>query len=450
MAAKWFVLIIAVVILFPINAYGHGLGIDTIPSIDVAGKEISVSVELPMYFDENEEQLTITAIDKESKENAKNVTFLIGLFHDDEMIFRNYFFTDNGYLPIKIKPTQDNEVTIHGEQDSLLGAWHETNSNPIQITGPLFQSGGLYTFEIQVRTIDEPTNIIEDTEVYYANLSIVEITSYLEKDLENNDIEFRMKSYYDEISNFQYNPELRQVTFEMPFDWSEKNISHIPVVHEEVHFPKDFSEFLTPSYVGKVNGVELFKSSVTVDDYTEEDERIVHFVLLQDHLRFLKNQIKDSGESLPEKMVFTLSTSEEIQFPVTAFTKSEDFQVDLSWDPINIQPDTNTKFVFTIRDGSTGEPLRNSDYAFLIIQNGNTIYQTTGTAQVGGDFEEYTFTEEQTGPTIIKFENIRNTGQETEFGIVVAPEFGAIIFLILAVSIIGMIFVTKRSSIKLH
>jgi len=450
LAAKWFVLIIAVVILFPINAYGHGLGIDTIPSIDVAGKEISVSVELPMYFDENEEQLTITAIDKESKENAKNVTFLIGLFHDDEMIFRNYFFTDNGYLPIKIKPTQDNEVTIHGEQDSLLGAWHETNSNPIQITGPLFQSGGLYTFEIQVRTIDEPTNIIEDTEVYYANLSIVEITSYLEKDLENNDIEFRMKSYYDEISNFQYNPELRQVTFEMPFDWSEKNISHIPVVHEEVHFPKDFSEFLTPSYVGKVNGVELFKSSVTVDDYTEEDERIVHFVLLQDHLRFLKNQIKDSGESLPEKMVFTLSTSEEIQFPVTAFTKSEDFQVDLSWDPINIQPDTNTKFVFTIRDGSTGEPLRNSDYAFLIIQNGNTIYQTTGTAQVGGDFEEYTFTEEQTGPTIIKFENIRNTGQETEFGIVVAPEFGAIIFLILAVSIIGMIFVTKRSSIKLH
>ena len=450
MTAKWFILTIAVIILLPVNAYGHGLGIDTISSIDVAGKEISVSVELPMYFNENEEQLTITAIEKESKENAKNVTFLIGLFHDDEMIFRNYFFTDSGYLPIKIKPTQNDEVIIHGEQDSLLGAWHGTDSNPIQISGPLFQSGGLYTFEIQVRTIDEPTNIIEDTEVYYANLSIVETDSYLEKDSQDNDVEFRMKSYYDEISNFQYNSELKQVTFEMPFDWSEKNISHIPVVHEEVHFPKDFSEFLTPSYVGKVNGVELFKSSVTVDDYTEEDERIVHFVLLQDHLRFLKNQIKEADEPLPEKMVFTLSTSEKVQFPVTAFTKSEDFQVDLSWDPITIKPDTNTKFVFTIRDGVTGEPLRNSDYTFLIIQNGNIIYQTTGTAQVGGDFEEYTFTEEQTGPTKIKFENIRNTGQETEFGIVVTPEFGAIISLILAISIIGMIFVTKKSSIKFH
>ena len=36
----------------------------------------------------------------------------------------------------------------------------------------------------------------------------------------------------------------------MPFDWREKQMSHIPVVHEEVHFPKDFVEFLSPSYAG--------------------------------------------------------------------------------------------------------------------------------------------------------------------------------------------------------
>ena len=93
-----------------------------------------------------------------------------------------------------------------------------------------------------------------------------------------------MKSYFDKISNFEYNSETKQVTFEMPFDWSEKQMSHIPVVHEEVHFPKDFAELLSPGYVGQVNGIDLFKSSVVVDDYTEEDERIVHFVLLQDHL----------------------------------------------------------------------------------------------------------------------------------------------------------------------
>ncbi len=447
---KFGIFAIVACLLFPASSvYGHGLGIDTISSIDVQGKEISITVEMPMYFEHEQEQITITAIERETRENAKNVTFLIGLFHDDKMIFRDYFFTDNGVLPIKILPKQgfDNFV-IHGEQDSILGAWHGTESNPIEITGPLFTSGGLYTFEIEVRTIDEPTNIIEDSGMYNADLSIIETTSYIQKDAENHDVKFSLQSYFDKISNFEYDSNAKQVTFEMPFDWSEKQMSHVPVVHVEVHFPKDFAEFLSPSYLGYANGVKLFKASVMVDDYTAEDERRVHFVLLQDHLRFLKNEMKKSDELLPDSIVFTLSTSENIELPLTAYTKSEDFKVNLAWDPIMIEPGINTNFVFTIRDGVTSEPLRNSDYTFVIIQNGNEIYRTSGTAQIGGEFEKFTFTEDQTGPTIIKFENIRNTGQETEFVIVVVPEFGIIALFILVTSITGVIFVTRRNSFR--
>ena len=436
-------------LLFPASSvYGHGLGIDTISSIDIQGKKISISVEMPMYFENDQEQITITAIEKETKENAKNVTFLIGLFHENELIFRNYFFAEDGILPIKITPTQEGEVTIHGEQDSLLGAWHGTKSNPIEITGPLFNSGGLYNFEIEVRTIDEPTNIIEDSGIYNADLSIIETTSYIQKDAENIDVKFSVQSYFDKISNFEYDSETKQVTFEMPFDWSEKQMSHVPVVHVEVHFPKDFTEFLTPGYLGYANGIELFKDLVMIDDYTEEDERRIHFVLLQDHLRFLKNEMKKSDEPLPDNFVFTLSTSENIELPLIAYTKSEDFKLNLSWDPVIIEPGTNTNFVFTIRDGKTSEPLRNSDYTFVIIQNGKEIHRTSGTAQIGGDFEKFTFAEDQTGPMIIKFENIRNTGQETEFRIVVVPEFGIITLLILVTSIIGMIIVTRRNSFR--
>ena len=283
---------IAVCLLFPASSvYGHGLGIDTISSVDVQGKEISISVEMPMYFENEQEQITITATEDKTKENAKNVTFLIGLFHENEMIFRNYFFAEDGILKIKVIPTKEGKVTIHGEQDSLLGAWHGTNSNPLEITGPLFDSGGLYNFEIEVRTIDEPTNVIDDSGVYNANLSIVETTYHKQRDSENNPVEFSLKSYYDKISNFKYDSKTKQVTFEMPFDWSEKNMSHVPFIHEEIHFPKDFAEFLTPGYSGYANGIEMFKSSVTIDDYSEEDQRIVHFVLLQDHLRFLKNDL---------------------------------------------------------------------------------------------------------------------------------------------------------------
>ena len=416
------ILLLAAAVLFPASsAFGHGLGLDRISSIDIQGKEISISVEMPSSFENGGDQITITATEDETKENAKNVTFLIGLFHDDAMIFRNYFFAEDGVLPLKISSQSSGDFVINGDRDSLLGAYHGTGSSPIEISGPIFDEGGLYTFEIEVRTIDEPTNIIEDSGLHVADLSVASTSSYMEKDSEENGVEFRMKSYFDKISAFGYDPQARLVTFEMPFDWSESKMSHIPVVHEEVHFPKDFAEFLSPSYTGHANGIELFKASVTIDDYTEEDERIVHFVLLQDHLRFIKNEMKKSGEPLPENIVFTLATNDQAYFPLTAYTKSEDFQINLSWDPVEIIPGENTNFVFTVRDGPTGEPLRNSDYTFVILQGGREIHRVSGEAQVGGEFEKFTFDQSQTGPTIIKFENIRNTGQETEFGVVIAP-----------------------------
>ena len=434
-------------LLFPASSvYGHGFGLDTISSINIEGKKLSISVEMPLTFENDQEQITITATEDATKENAKNVTFLIGLFHENEMIFRNYFFAEDGVLQIKVNPTQEDDITIHGEQDSLLGAWHGTESNPLKITGPLFDSSGLYNFEIEIRTIDEPTNIIESG-IYNADLSVIETVSFTQKDSKNNDVDFRSKSYFDTISNFKYDYEANQVTFEMPFDWSEKQMSHVSVVHVETHFPKEFVEFLAPSYSGYVNGIELFKSSVSVDDYTEDDERIVHFVLLQDHLRYLKNEMKKDLDEFPKNMIFTISMSTDKAFPLEAYTKSEDFKINLSWDPMVVEPDVATNFIFTIRDGRTNEPLRSSDYTFVIIQNDKEIHRISGLAQVGGEFEKFTFTEDQTGPTIIKFENIRNTGQETEFVLVVVPEFGTIALLILVISTMSIIFVTRRNQL---
>ena len=447
--SKIFIILIGIIFFssaFTIHsAYGHGIGLDT-TSINVGGKTVKVSIEMPIYFSETDRQIAITAIDQKTKENVENVTYLIGLFHDDKMIFRNYFFTADGNLLIEIIPTKEGEVEIIGEKDDFLGAWHATESQPIQIEGPIFESGGLFHFEIELRTIDEPNNIVEGLGVYTADVSVVETTSHFEKDLNGNDVKFRVKSYFDKISEFEYNPEQKQVTFSIPFDWSEKTISHIPVVHEEVHFPKDFAEFLSPGYVGKVNGVELFKSSVTVDDFTEEDERIVHFVLLGEHLKFIKNEQKKLGQDLPNTMEFTLTTTQAVEFPLTAMTQNEQIRVDLSWEPIEIQPGVSTDFIFTIRDGGTGETLRQSSYDFVIIQNGKVVHKTSGNAVVGGSFEKFTFSEEQTGPTIIRFENIRGTGMSTEFGMVVVPEFGPVVMLVLVAMISLAIILSKKNS----
>jgi len=429
-------------VFFINNAYGHGLGLDA-TTFGFDGKKILVNVEIPLYFEKTEnKKITINAYDKETGTNVENITFLLAVFHNNELIVSDHFFAPQGVLSIDMIPTQETESRISGQQNSF-GAWYDTGSESIQILSSSFDKGGLFHFEITITEIDGTTSVLADS-VRMVDVSTVETSHYEE------DTTFQITSYFDNISYFDYKSDENVVEFEMPFDWSEQNISHIPVIHEEVHFPKNFAKFLSPSYVGKVNGIDLFKSSVTVDDYSDESNRIVHLILLQDHLKFLKNELKKSGDSLPASIKFTLEPSQTAKFPLTSFTKSEEFQVDLSWEPVVIEPQKNVKFIFTIRNGATGEPLRQSTYDFVIIQNGKEIHKKSGTATVGGDYEEYAFLESQSGPTIIRFDNIRGSGSSTEFGLVVVPEFGAIVFLVFFVSIIGVLVINKTVFPKIH
>jgi len=439
--------ILSVIMVVPIsNAYGHGLGLDTIKSVDVHGKKITITTEItPTDFTENKERrITVSAIDSQTNQNTNNTTFLIGLYHEGKMIFRNYFFAADGIVSIKVNPTTNGNTTITGQKDNLLGAWYQTNSKPIEISSPVFSSGGLYHFEIEIRTIDKPTNIVEDLGTYVADITIPTMQKFEEKDKNGNDVTFDIKSYYDKISNFDYDSNSNIASFEMPFDWNEQNISHVPVVHEEFHFPKKFGDFFVPSYTGKVNGVELFKSATMIDDYSDENERIVHFILSQDELKFLKQAQKKMGIDKPENMKFTLEVSNKVVFPMTAMTKNEEIQVDLSWDPTIVEPGKDTKFIYTFRNAKTGEPLRNTSYDFILIQDGKQIYKKSGNAQIGGDYTDYTFSDEQSGHTRIRFENLRGTDMSTEFGLMVVPEFGPVVFVIFTIAMSSILIIRKN------
>lgn len=424
---------LALAVLIPAGgAYGHGLGLDT-ATISADGEKISVTVELPMDFDPGQKQLTVTAKQAGTGE-AVDVELGLAIIHEGRTVLNDRFAAADGILAAGITPA-GGAVEILGTRDDR-GAWLDPPDGTLEITGPVFDTPGLYTFEIELFSVDG--SVPEGPSAGRADLTVIEAAEFDQKDAADNDVKFRTKSYFDRIYDFAYDHRTGEVTFRMHFDWSERTISHIPVVHEEVHFPKDFVEQFGPSYTGAVNGIKLFKSSVTIDDYTEQDERIVHFVLLSDHLRVLKNQLSDS-DTLPDSMTFTLTPNDEIQFPLTAYTAGEQFRVDLSWEPREIEPGRDTNFIFTIRDGATGETLRQSTYDLVIIQDGREIHRAGGEAVVGGSFERYAFAEEQTGPTVIRFENIRGTGAQTEFGLVVVPEFGGLALLVLVAAMISAI-----------
>ncbi len=428
------------------NSYGHGLGFDTINTSSINGKKLTITAQItPTVFSQvGEKKIIVNAVDSLTNQNINNITYRISLFHEEGLIFSDYFFAKDGMVDIHVNPTADGQIQFRGEKNIETGAWYKTESMPIELIGPVLNSGGLYHFEIEIKSIDDPKNIVENPQIYVADVSIVTDQSYEESDKNGDDVKFGIISYYDKISEFDYESNTNTIHFEMPFDWNEKNISHIPVVHEEVHFPKGFGDFFVPSYVGKVNGVELFKSSITVDDYSSEEERIVHFVLSQDNLTYLKQAQKAAGVESPQNMQFTLEVSNQVVFPVIAMTKNEEIQVDLSWDPIIIEPNKNTKFIFTFRDAKTGEPLRNTTYDLIILQNGKELYKKSGNARIGGDFVDYTFLEKQTGHTSIKFEKLRGTDMRTEFGITVVPEFGPLVLATLPAAIAAVLIISNK------
>ena len=373
------------------TASGHGIGIES--SVGISNdRDIKLTVELlPFDFYQSDQKIIkINAYDQSNREDLTNTNFDVQIINDENILLNDSFFAEDGILII--------------DEDE---------------TGQIFDNGGIFTFIIVINAEDE-FGTVSDLG-FEAQVSVTEVT-YHTQTTQAEPMEFRVKSYYDNITGFEYDTNQKTATITLPFDFAEKNISHTNVDHAEVMFPKNFIEFLAPHYFGTANGIDLFKASVFVDDYSEEENRIVHFILLKDHLRHLKTQLNKIDSELPDKIELTLSRGEELQFPLKTLTLSEEFRVDLSWDPKEIKPNVPVKFIYTFRNPIDEGPIRDSDYTFTILQNGQEIFSRSSNAKIGADYSEYAFSEEQTGLTVARFSNISGSGQETEFAFVIGDK----------------------------
>jgi len=422
-------LILGVLLAFVVTisfgtAFGHGAGIEASPLIFTNDREVKITVELlpADFYKSDQKMIKIDAYDHTNRETITNASFKVEIFNDEKLLLDEWFYAKDGILILKIDPdvivTSRNSIEIFGDKNDF-GLWEKTDESPLIVTGPIFDGGGIFTFKITLDAQDQIGNI-NDVE-FEVQVSVTDV-SYHQEDVGSKETEFRVKSYYDKISNFEYDSKENVAKVRIPFDFSESNISHTNVIHTEIMFPKDTLEFLSPNYFGTGNGVELFKSSIFIDDYSEEDNRIVHFVLLPDHLRHIKNQLKKTGDELPKSIDLVLTKGKEIEFPLRTLTLSEEYQVDLSWDPKVIIPGEKVKFIYTFRDTTDLGPIRDSDYTMTILQNSQTIFSEDRFAKIGADFTDFTFSEEQTGLTVVRFSNISGSGQQTEFAFVVGGQ----------------------------
>lgn len=409
------------------TASGHGLGLESV-LVAVQDRSVELIAELPTRFEDNTKRLTLTLQDTLGVPIQASINLVV--LHSDDIILNQTLPVD-GMLPIDIT-TEPGDVLISGGIDG------------VRISGPVFETGGLYTLLVNIRSLDGQDT--PDAPSAVLDLLVADPDNHAALDIDGSPVEFTTRSYFERVSEFSHDPEAGLVTFTIPFEWRESRMSHIPVIHQEVHFAQEYDDFMARGYTAGVNGVDLFKSSVTVDDFTTPGERTIHIVILQDHLNIIKSNMERPNGTLPDTMTFTIQKTADIRSQLSAYTASDDFQVDMTWEPEEILPDQDTKFIFTIRDTATGETLRNSEYDFVLIQDGQTIHHVSGMAVVGGDFVSYTFDQSQTGPTILRIENIRDTGQHVEFGFMVVPEFGIYALLILALSISAVILLARRNA----
>jgi hypothetical protein len=118
----------------------------------------------------------------------------------------------------------------------------------------------------------------------------------------------------------------------------------------------------------------------------------------------------------------------------------------MTWFPTNLKIDVESEFVFTIRDVSTGNPILNTHYDFVIVQGEKEIYRKSGFTSSGGDYVDYQFANGQQGAYLIRIENIANSAQQVEIPVIVTPEFPLGMTLIMISSFV-LIFAIRAPSV---
>ncbi|MGD8708320.1 MAG: peptidase [Nitrosopumilaceae archaeon] len=407
---------------FPL-VYGHGLGEETLP-LSIGERQTSLSVGItPSIFDsENKEKyVTLRLSDKQGGFELiiEHVTFVLELKKDGKQIFKEMFHDEFGNLTFRVITNDSEKIEIDGIKEPNLGGWMRSEQKPLTLSGPIFTSGGLYEYKIEILTVDSDNNVLDEKIVLEGAISLAEFTSVSVNDSQDQPHDIQIISYFDSLNDINF--ESNQISFSMPFDWNQ-DFEQLSVIHEEFKIPNTFEEFLSTKYNVVVNGIPMQDEVITIDDYSVY-ERTVHVVLNKAQLKQIRqNAILESDS----QMNFILSASEEEQFPLKAITPDYRYEVFLSWDPETIRSGAESKFFIDIqgmfREKEKTGPI---EYDLELLQNDSEIYSKhlVGTINSDPDEHKIKFDSQDVGSVNLVLSNIGGNSLATaNFIFVIYPE----------------------------
>ena len=357
------------------DVYGHGVGSEIFPPVELDGKLVSVEVSSSTKDDveNDDQQISISLIDFDSKTTLRDVTFLIKSERGEQFLFEKEFKADNGFLVFNFI-SEDTDSIIVDEKDGgedFFGSLLGLESRLIDVKGPKLSEGGLYKLDISIITANGYSEKLEIPLVFNAGISIAQTTTHNFVDPSFGQQNIQVVTYYDEISNFQYEPELKQISFSMPFEWTPSNIEQTSVVHQEIIIPKEFGALLLSGFSMSVNGIELSDDIVNVDDFFTEG-RVVHFIIYQKELlNIFENSSNQNG------MNFVIKPDRDYTH-LSSVTENGQFRILASWEPEILESNSDAKIIFDVTDIFLKNKPVSTNYEFSITQDDKLLFEQNG------------------------------------------------------------------------
>ena len=394
-------------ILFSTNdVFGHGLGAETFPPTDLNGKlvtlEVSSSTKDPEKINDPQ-QISISFIDFNSKITLRDVTFLIKAEHGTHFLFEKEFRADNGFVVFSFESEDTDSIQITEEQSgNFFGSLLGLDSRLIHVKGPQLNDGGLYKFDVKILTADTYSNKLQKPIEYQSGISIAQTRDHEIEDPNFGKQKIQTVTYYDEISEFKYNPDSREISFFMPFNWDFNNINQTSVVHEEIIISKSFGDLLVSGFSMFINGIKLSDNIITIDDFFSEG-RIVHFIINQNELWSIYNQTENQ-----DGMHFLVKpNSDKPEF--SSITANGQFRVLVTTEPENLKSNSEAKINFKIMDVFLKNRPIAVPYDFSMTTIGKTIHQQSGTSSDSRDQDnviKVLVPENTSGVAYLNFKNL--------------------------------------------
>jgi hypothetical protein len=382
------------------SSFGHGLGTETMPPVMIDGTEATLEVASTTSLDTGIRQITISLFKTESGGMINDVSFEVELIKNETILFKNNFERDDGILIMNLVPSEDSEVQIFNQE--TFASFFGLASDQFNLQGKVFEDGGLYKFNVKILTINSYDNVLSEPVKYDLGISIPETTYY-----EINDRNFGMQelgviTYFDQISEFTYDQETRQIEFSFPFQWDQKTIDQTSVIHEEVQIPKSFGDLLVSKFDVTLNEIDLPESAINIDDFTG-GKRIVHVVVSQNELQ----EIFSSNQFNADNIVLKFQPNEN-SIPLSGVTENGQFKINLWWEN-EMRSNSDAKLGYDILDTFLMDSPISVPYELKLFYNEKELLKKTGIStgsKTQSDGFEFFIPSDVSGILVAKFENL--------------------------------------------